>query len=84
MIEQMRSLVGEVSQALATQMTWTQTEVGAMRHWTGRGEKWVIQLVVLPGLRVQRMGTATAGGVVMKLPDELAALAEEYATGVRK
>ena len=53
-----------------------------MAHFTGRGAfqqgrgAWVIQLVCLGD---QRMGAAIRGGIVMKLTDRLAELAEKHA-----
>ena len=55
----------------------------AMTHFTGRAPKnsapfdgWTIQLVCLGD---QRMGASTSGTFIVKLTDELAALAEQHA-----
>ena len=48
-----------------------------LHHYTGRGPKWVVQLVTLDN--GQRMAAATAGGTVMKLTDDLTEKAEEIA-----
>ena len=78
----MKALLEEIEAALPL-MKWEKTvqdqapKAPAMNHFTGRGEKWVVQLVTLDD--GQRMGAASAGSVVCRLTDELAERAETVA-----
>ena len=58
-------------------MTWEMQSHGIGSHFTGRGPKWTVQLVTLAS--GERMGAATAGTLVMRLPDDLALEAKEQA-----
>lgn len=69
--------------ALMPTMTWETADAQAlMTHFTGRGDGWTVQLVVL-GLGAnrteERMGTAAKGDIILKLTDEQCEAAERYA-----
>ncbi len=77
----MKSLLDELEAELPA-MQWTSAghgdKVPAMVHHTGRGPKWVVQLVCLDD--GQRLGAATAGTTMLKLTDALCLKASEVAS----
>ncbi len=81
MADEMKTYLSEIEAELVS-MSWESAKPGdAMTHFTGRGEKWTVQLVVLAydDLSTNRMATGAAGSVVMKLTDELCIKAEAVA-----
>lgn len=60
----------------------TADAMALMTHFTGRGPTWVVQLVCLGADlkgRIEMMGAATRGNLVLKLTDEQCGKAEFYA-----